>query len=240
VYKFDNLIKSLTTMKKILLSTVFALLFVANVHGKPPAYGGMTDTNTTSETKKFGVKFKPHFSRFIWKNDVAKNILLRPSFDVFGEYSLSDGVGLQLSLGYSGQGQGMEIGELDGEKIELREFFNYVMLSVMPRFYPGSDRQFCFFIGPRVGWLASAKALVLIDGKKKEEGNLLGEGQELFKRFDGGILLGLDYEFDAGILLGGDCNIGITNLLKKESENNSVRTFSGGITLGYNFAKLLN
>jgi len=233
-------------MKKILLSTVFALLFVANVHANPPAYGRMTGTNTTSETKKFGVKFEPHSSYLISKNDEnsIKNNLGRLSFDVFGEYSLSDRVGLQLSLGYSGQGAALKV-KLGRIRFENKTLLNGVMLSVMSRFYPGIDRQFCFFIGPRFIWWTSGKMLGFVDGKKSP---LLVDGKEVeeldmlrvYKRVDAGIILGLDYEFDAGILLGLNSNVGIKNLEKEDLGDYGCKTFSAGIILGYNFAKLFN
>jgi hypothetical protein len=157
-------------------------------------------------------------------------------------------------LGYSRQGYSIIMpsnqGVLTGttQKVQVNTYLNYIMLSVVPRFYPGIDRQFCLFVGPSFSWLASAERQVsrFIDGKKEGDTkklDLLGDEwpkEAQPKRLDVGILLGLDYEFGTGIILGFEGNVGMKNTLKKQKNdsNSYIKNLSVSITLGYNFAKL--
>jgi len=115
------------------------------------------------------------------------------------------------------------------------------MLTAIPRFYMDESRQFCFFIGPRLNWLVSAKYQIYENGEKRgDEIDFLDEKmpeEQKFKRINFGMLLGIDYELDNGILLGSESNIGFMSITK--SDDTSTVPISTGFTLGYNFAKLL-
>lgn len=231
-------------MKSVLLSsTVLTLLFFTSAYGKKQEYRHSKPTQDTGQMK-FGITPKLNIATISADDESMQKTIghvVMPSFDLFGEYALNDTVGVQLSLGYSGQGSAVG-GKGGADKIKMDIYLHYIMLSAMPRFYPGSDRQFCLFVGPRISWLASAKRQRFVNGKKVgKEIDFLGDKvleKNKPKRVDWGVLFGLDYESDAGIILGVDWNIGITNILKDES--NKLRTFSTGLTLGYNFAKLFN
>jgi Outer membrane protein beta-barrel domain len=227
--------------KLLLHGMLLASLCATNVYGATRAYGRSRSTQDTGQIK-FGTKGKLNFASVVSDAPLKRcESLMRYSFDLFGEYALNNKVGLQLSLGYSGQGTG-EKASLALKSPKIETYLHYIMLSAVPRFYQGSDRQYCLFIGPSVSWLASARGQVF-EGRTKagEEIDLLGdemseEGKP--KRINWGILFGLDYELDAGIIAGIDWHVGLTRLF--EDEYVSTRTYSLGFTLGYNFAKLFN
>lgn len=226
--------------KLLLYGMLLASLLSTNVYGATEAPEHSRSTQDT-EQMKLGIKFKLHTASFLADEleYIRCESITRYSFDVFREYALNKAVGLQLSLGYSGQG--VKFPEVWPRK-RSEHYLHYVMLSVVPRFYQGSERQLCLFIGSRVSWLASARAQ-LFGGRTNlgEEVDLLGDKVPeamKYKRVDWGVLFGLDYEFDAGLILGFDCNVGITNIFEDESKNFS--NVSAGCTLGYNFTKLFN
>jgi Outer membrane protein beta-barrel domain len=228
--------------KLLVHGMLLASLCATNVYGATGSYEPSSNTQDTRQIK-FGTKCKLHSASFV--SDEPQHaqfqFITRYSFDLFGEYAFNTVVGLQLSLGYSGQGM-KKTSSLARKSPKIETYFHYIMLSAIPRFYQGSDQQFCLFIGPRVSWLASAR-VQLFEGRTKVGGevDVLGDKvpeEHKPKRVDWGILCGLDYESDAGIIVGLDCNIGITNLF--EDESTLIRIMSLGVTLGYNFAKLFN
>lgn len=220
-------------MKKLFLLNVLLtpLLFAANV------YGSIIDGASDPQEVKFGLKLKLQGSDMIYQGkDEGDTPLFRPSLDLFGEYELNDAVGLRLALGYSGQGNKTQV---SGPKDKVAVYLNYVMLSAIPRFYLGSARQFSLFIGPRVGWLTSAKAQRFVSEKKQgPEVDSLKKGAP-FKRINWGVIWGADYEFESGFILGTEGNLGLTSLFKGGEPEDRELIFSGGVTLGYNFAKLI-
>lgn len=214
-------------MKKSLMLISLLVLSAATGYAKSESGYG---------TLKFGGKLKVHGMNFLTVSQKNDMFLVRPipSWGFFGEYGISDIIGLQASLEYSAQGNKLYHNRANREKKHFEDKnvnINYCMLTMICRFYLEEERKFCVFIGPRLSYLVSANAITFHDGKKTE---LKGPP---FKRFDWGMLLGLDYEFDNGILFGFDTNIGFSEIAKKKTRHRE-RTFSFGFTGGYNFAKL--
>ena len=237
-----NFLTHMKTRKKLLLGTLFMLFFVVNVYGETQR--SVPHEGTLGlEGIKFGCKLKYQHAALLCLD--AKNnkeslpeVLFRPSFDLFGEYLLSNVVGVQLSLGYSGQGGETKKDNGGGDPSEI--YLNYMMLSAVVRCYPGSSRQFCFFVGYWAGRLASAKSRVLVDGQKKgrESNLLLGSSTDELRcrRTNQGVLLGVDYEFNPGVVLGFYYNLGGTAF--NQSQRTKLLNLSCGVDIGYNFAKL--
>lgn len=189
-------------------------------------------------TLKFGAKLKVHGMNFLTKSQTNDMFLVRPipSWGFFGEYGIIDIIGLQASLEYSAQGNKLYHNRDNREKKSLEDKnlnINYCMLTMICRFYLEEERKLCIFIGPRLSYLISANEVNYCNGEKTES-----KGKKTLRRFDWGMLLGLDYELENGILFGFDTNLGLSEITKKESSH-SERTFSFGFTGGYNFAKLL-
>ncbi|MCU0318372.1 MAG: hypothetical protein MUC61_03510 [Amoebophilaceae bacterium] len=231
--------------KKLLISALFMLFFFVNVHGKTQRsrlFGGIWRLEL--ERIKLGCKFKYQDAGILLLNlekqeAISSKLLSRPSFDLFGEYLPDDALGVQLSLGYSGHG-----GELPGMRHDCDGFrisLEYIMLSAVLRYYPGSSRQLCVFAGYWGSWLAYAEGQHVVDGQEKREAvNLLRLRNASWlrcKKTDRGVLFGLDYELDFGVIAGCYYNLGRERF--NESGPLAFFNYSLGFTLGYNFAKLL-
>lgn len=229
-------------MKKLLSFTTALLLSVNIVYGQSNAkYDGL----------KFGVKLKPHFARVTREKDSASISIpsaFRPSGGFFGEYTFSNAIKGQAALEYSGQGyRADQTLYSDGSYEQVLVGCHYVVLTVMPRFYPQKDQQLGFFIGPRIGWMIAANERTYEYDKtggqtSKEETNLLikdDSDKEIIPRISGGILLGLDYEFTNGLLLGFESYIGLTSMRNyNDLPDTKEYPLSYGVTLGYSLAKL--
>lgn len=223
-------------MKKLLSATLLVILSATTVYGQP---------DTKKNNLKFGVKAKPHFAYLCFHNMVGHRAFFPSTFKfsagLFGEHTFSDMLGGQIALEYSGKGTK----DPEAENSYCIISLDYIMLAVMPRFYMGEDRRFCLFIGPQISWLTAAKGQKYKASGEKD-GDIIDYLKEKHKELCGkkivfGMLLGLDYEFDNGILLGYEQNIGLTGINKSESEkgvSQKIYTYSAGVTLGYNFAKL--
>jgi opacity protein-like surface antigen len=174
-------------------------------------------------------------------------------FDLYGEYALTDSLGVDLTLMYTQKGAKYTntISSTGSTGSTGPDFsYNYIALASSLRMYPGQDRQFCIFLGPYIGYLVSAKE------QWYEDDEAIGDPEDLLdesspedlrpNRFDFGAVFGIDYEFDSGVLLGGYCagDLGFSNIRKEDknisekskqltAQNASLRAF-----IGYNFAKL--
>jgi len=231
-------------MKKILLSTVFALLFVANVHGKPPAYGRMTGTSTSDLEK---IKFGVHLYSILFGHKVG----------AFVEYKIREAVGLQTGLLYFNDFYGMQGLEGNSDK---KVIVNPGHLSVplIARFYPGEGRQFCMFAGLQINYLVGGDLIYADEDKKGKviESILLPFSKDsssgskkkykikdtsahglTISNWGSHALVGFDYESLGGFQLGLECGFGLSNLAKCKE---TLLNWTFKPTLGYNFAKLLN
>jgi len=247
-------------MKKIfLLSVLLAVSVVSNSHGKSSHYRKGRDL----EKVKFGVRGGWNIAgwetnkasrRSIAPRDVSMDLKSGGRWDLYGEYGLTDAFGVQLALIYAPKGSKYTLNHVefrDDYTLE-RAFsfdFDYISLSPSLRMYPGKDRQFCIFLGCSFAVLVRAKLQAL------EDDEAIGDSIDLLseeipeegrpKRFDVGIIYGLDYEFDNGILLGYCVDWGLTNVWPKrknvkksqqpKAENRTVQLW-----IGYNFAKLFH
>ena len=231
-------------MKKNLLSTVLALLFVANVHGKPPAYERMTDTSTSdSENIKFGIHLH--------------SIILGHKLGGFVEYKIHEAVGLQTGLLYFNDSyimEGVEGSVGENARVSPAHF----SVPLIARFYPGEGRQFCMFAGLQVNYLLGGSLMYL--GKDKEGEEIKSMLSPLSKESSSNsknkykikdksahgvtisnwgshLLVGFDYESLGGFQIGLEYGLGLSSLAKCEE---TMFNWTLKPTLGYNFAKLLN
>jgi len=238
--------------KKLLLSVLLTLLIAGHVQAKVKRY--KRKSVRYLEQIKFGVQYRGNIVLLRESDPEEDNLVhepsYRPAFDLFGEYALFNEMGVQFSLGYSGQGKRLKSTDrrrTGNRSYKARLYLHYFMFAAVPRFYPGNDRQFCLFIGPRISWLAAAKLQAVIDGAKQRkldllasESNGIGGTRGGLKRIDWGIVFGLDYESKNGIIIGLHYNTGLTHIFQEQRGENQVCTFSMGGTLGYNFTKLFS
>ena len=247
-------------MKRLfLLSALLIVSFAANSHGKSSHYG----KGHNLEKVKFGVRGGLNIVG--WETNKAFRESLGGVYmdlrsgvycNLYGEYGLTDAFGVQLALMYTEKGSkfrfnNVRLYHLDDHMVEraLRFDFDYISLSPSLRMYTGKDRQFCIFLGCSFAVLVRAKAQVW------EDDEAIGDSTDFLskkipeegrpKRFDMGIIYGLDYEFDTGILLGFSVDSGFTQIFKrlksvKESQQPKVENRTVQLWIGYNFAKLFH
>lgn len=116
----------------------------------------------------------------------------------------------------------------------------------MPRFYLGEDQKLSISVGPVLNYISAARLKYSMKKpnqvEQSGERNLLDKGlseEEKIHQLGWGIVMGLDYEFDSGVTLGCAYNVGLSNILPQQLHPISAKKFSGGLTLGFNMAKLL-
>ena len=215
-------------LKPSLLLGILLALAVTTAHARPARNRRGARNKHIHVPIKFGAKvgYCGAFLHSRTLRNIEDHILLRPRFDLYGEYELNDTLGVQLSLMYLGQGVKDPYAKL---------YLDYILCSPSLRWYPGSDRQLCLFLGPQLSYLMSAKE---VQSSSNNSINLLQDSDsEQRRRIDAGLLFGLDYEFDIKLLLGVSWNVGFISIVK--NSNLSLTNFSGSWYLGYNFAPLL-
>ena len=208
-------------MKKILLLINCLLLALGSmVYAKAPAARAKYKGSSNNMEQ---IKFGPQ---------VGGLGILSDKVGFFGEYALTEKLGMQADLLY---------------------FTNtYYIDSIDISMYPGSDRQFCWLIGTHLGYLIRGKF------KFSDENNLdpinntekfknvfqeIGftnlkdvEEQDKIRKFQFGIVVGFDYEFGFGLILGLTYTKDLIDIIKSEK---SFYNWTLQPTLGYNFGKLL-
>lgn len=170
---------------------------------------------------------------------------------VFGEYAISDTLGVQVSLGYLTNGYSLEsiqAGPYIGKNAAV--VLGYINLPIILRAYPGEERQFCWLGGLRIGYVANAN--FILGNKSYFEiilDELIGESegtqvdikdiaeQDKISRFQVGVVAGFDYEFKMGLTLG--FAIG-KDFIKVLQAKDSSFNWTSGLSLGYNFGRFLD
>jgi hypothetical protein len=248
------------TQRKMICGALVALLFVANVYGAPREYDGAEDAPKLSDKMKFGVGAG---LGWVGGNSLVleKPYLSLCSFsDFFGEYKINDRIGVRLSLRpTSCVASEIPTGE---ESVASSEERGCLKIAPTLRVYMGTNKKFCFFLGPQVGYLRNAKFKKAgHDGKNKvldyfveEDLEEMGFGGRKINHWALGLKWGWDYECNNGLIIGGLLTIewggkGSDAASKKGSSGSSSSgeslslSFLRGVEifyLGYNFAKLFN
>lgn len=233
-------------IKKNLFGIVLVLLLVTDVYGAK----SFLDQNKM----KYGVVLKPHLSGIDTLSFVDSTVFA-PAIEFFEEFRLSSVVGLRVSLEYAYRGGQVFVDEESsiGQKMpdglvprlgRAKALFRTeeVQLAATPRFYLGGDEEFSIFVGPYLSRIRAAKLQLSLNNQVTDTDLLAEENgkDETISRLDYGIVMGLDYEFDSGVTLGCSYSVGLKNILPKIMSPVSAKKFSGGLILGYNFAKLFN
>ncbi|WP_339044055.1 outer membrane beta-barrel protein [Cardinium endosymbiont of Tipula unca] len=141
------------------------------------------------------------------------------SATLFFEYKFTELFGLRTGVGYSRAV--LESIKDDKKASTTVDKFRLSRLSIpiVARFYPGDERKFSVYAGPRLGWIRDGKKLL----NTAEEGCSVIESKgkdidDAEKGFYLSVDFGFDYETDCGIFLGME---GL------------------GFAIGYNFGSLL-
>lgn len=235
---------------------MFVLLSVQHVHGVPIKHEDHTENTPKLANKiKFGLGvglgvsiLNPSGKSEGNISEDSSSVEGKVSFPVegYGEY-LFDSVGLRLSLKHASKGT-REKDKILENYIERTMALNYFMVAPMLRWYPGKAKQFCIFIGPRLGYLYSAKYKEKVKGRETLNVNLLKNSLQdaKMRRWDWSITFGWDYETKKGFIWGAlfSADVSLSKILKfeksQEGEEVNFRNLYGQVLyIGYNFAKLL-
>jgi hypothetical protein len=198
------------TQKKIVCSALFALLFVTNVYGAPEGYDYAEDAPKLSDKMKFGLG--------VGLGSGAKSIFLGGSTqslyvyaDFFGEYKINNSIGVRLSLQRTTQiNVRPNVSKIMPPGEAYSEEQGYCKIAPTLRVYVGTNKKFCFFLGPQVGFLLSSglkyqnyygkeKVLEILVEKNLESTGLKGHK---LNRVAYGVKFGWDYESENGFIIG--------------------------------------
>ena len=202
-------------IRKILLLVSCLLLVSAQVWAAP-------GRKKRSAHQVGTIKFGPH-------GGIGREL----SAGVFGEYALNNNLGVQVSMGYGIQQYGVAASDSVQKAIydasKLGYSVEYIHSPIVLRVYQGEDRQFCWQIGARVGYLTNAHFVI----NQTPLQDILEKG-EITSRFQVGIIGGVDYEFKMGLMLGLMMSQDLINIAEQISLD-----FNSKLSLGYNFGRFL-
>ena len=172
---------------------------------------------------KYGAKAGLNFANLTGDVEDAS---MKIGFNVggFAEIKVSDKFSVQPELLYSTQGAKSEE-SFEGETIESEWNLSYLNIPIMAKYYV--SEKFSLEAGPQIGFLLGSKVKVEsieVDFKDNTES------------IDFGLNIGTAYDFTENLFAGLRYNIGLSNVAKTESGddtkiNNSVISLS----LGYRF-----
>lgn len=217
-------------MKTTLLSISFLYL----------ALGSVVCAKEPATSLQEQIKFGPHGGINI----------LSSSWGIFGEYKPNESLGLQTAILYSKNIYTLLSTAVSNGEAAIVET-SYISLPLILRAYPGSDRQFCLFMGAKIGYVLRGNFIfesnIVIKEKEKDIVKLAEDikngitislkdinEQNKVNRFLLGITLGLDYEFKFGLILGLNFTKELIDVI--ESKYSSLN-WSLQPTLGFNFGK---
>lgn len=207
-------------MKKVILSAIAIMVF------------GFVK----AQEVKFGIKTGLNLSN--WTGD-TRGTNLKSIFGInaggFAEIKVSDQFAIQPEILYSTQGtKSKNYGAyIDGRyyKGDIKMDLSYVNIPVMFKY--STDGKSFMEAGPQIGFLTSAKARTKLDGYSETvEQNV----KEIFKALDFGLNIGVGYNFSQHLLASLGYNIGLANIAKTESgDDTKIHNSVFSLSMGYKF-----
>lgn len=192
-------------MKKVLLSAFAVFAFVA-----------------ATNAQDFGVKVGTNFANVGGDDVEDTDSKFNFTFGLFGEFMLSDKIGLQPELEFSGQGFKYDV-EDGGVTVEYKQKLGYINIPVLANVYLGEN----FFIqaGPYLGILTSAKQSVSGTLSLTDEDN-----KDDFQSTDFGAKVGIGAnagKFNFGVRY----QLGLSDIVEDASVKNRVLQFAVGFKI---------
>jgi hypothetical protein len=185
---------------------------------------------------KFGIKGGLNLSS--WAGD-TKGLNLRPRFGVnvgsFAEIRLTEQFAIQPEVLYATQGTkfknvGATIYGTDYIG-DIKWNLSYINIPVMFK-YSGDGKSF-IEAGPQIGFLTSAKAITKLTRYSQTVDQ---DVKEMFESLDFGFVVGVGLNITKHLLTDLRYNIGLSNIIKTESDDNTkIRNSVLSLSLGYKF-----
>jgi len=179
-------------MKKITLTTIFALLVAMGVSAQNliGIKGGFNSAveygeNEYGKSGSTGARIGLHFGFFL-------------------ESPIGNKVDIQPELVYSMQGA-------DGDG--STDKFDYINFPLIFKIYVNQPRSFSIDVGPQVGYLLSAKIV---------KGSITRDIMSEMNRLDAALCVGISYKINDNFHLGLRYNVGLTKLVDRLENRNGV------------------
>lgn len=205
-------------MKKIILSILAVFVF------------GFSNAQKT----KFGIKGGMNIANQVFSGDGAPvpSSIVGVNVGAFVEVKIAPKLFLQPEVLFSSQGSSFKISLTDfglDEDVEATFKLSYINVPVLFKYY--AAEKFSLEAGPQIGFLQNSKAEVKVSGQSNSE-NTNSE----FKTVDFGFNLGAGYDFTKQLSAGVRYNLGLSNIAKTDSGDNTVIKNSVlSISLSYKF-----
>jgi opacity protein-like surface antigen len=192
-------------MKKIILSSLFVLA-VSFTYAQKAQFGikgGLNSSNFSGDTE--GIDFKSR---------IGFNL------GAFAAIKLSEKITLQPEILYSTQGaKAVNVSALYDDIIytgDVKFNLSYINVPVMIKYYVAD--KFNLEAGPQIGFLTSAKTSTKLDGSSQSVDE---DVKDSFESVDFGLNFGAGYDFTKNFSAGIRYNLGLANIAKTESGDNS-------------------
>lgn len=205
-------------MKKIILTVVVVFAF----------------SFANAQETKFGVKGGLNVANQNYSGDDAPSPSSIIGFHIGGfvEIKIADKFSIQPELLYSAQGSkfNLEVPYEGGIYSTENTFkLSYINIPVMFKYYVAE--KFSLEAGPQIGFLVDSKLKTNVIGQSVSQ-----DAKDLFESVDFGFNLGVGYDFTKKISAGIRYNLGLTNVMKTESGDNSeAKNSVFSLSVGYKF-----
>ncbi|WP_310381881.1 porin family protein [Flavobacterium sp.] len=205
-------------MKKIILSAIaiFTIGFV------------------NAQKAQFGVKGGLNLAVILGDTD-GVDFQSKAGYHVGGfvDIKVSDKISIQPELLYSTQGASVKDFEVELNNTlysaDVNFNLSYINIPVMLKYY--AAEKFNLEVGPQIGFLTAAKIVAKVNGNEGEE-----DAKDIFESVDFGLNLGAGYDFTKKISAGVRYNVGLSNIEKTESGDDSkIKNSVFSLSLGYKF-----
>lgn len=189
---------------------------------------------TYAQKAQFGIKGGLNVANQNYSGDGAPSPSSIIGFNVggFTEFKMSEKFSIQPELLYSTQGSKMNmVVNYDGTDYETENTFklSYINIPVMFKYY--ATNKFSLEAGPQIGFLVDSKLKTDVLGQSVTQ-----DAKNIFESIDFGLNLGAGYYFTEKFSAGVRYNLGLSNVLKTESGDDSkIKNSVFSLSVGYKF-----
>lgn len=187
-----------------------------------------------AQKAEFGIKGGLNVANQNYSGDGAPSPSSIIGFQIGGfvEVKIAEKISIQPELLYSTQGSKFNmVVNNDGTDYDTENTFklSYINIPVMFKYY--ATNKFSLEAGPQIGFLVDSKLKTDVLGQSVTQ-----DAKNLFESIDFGLNIGANYDFTKKISAGVRYNLGLTNVMKTESGDNSeVKNSVFSLSLGYKF-----
>ncbi|RYE28522.1 MAG: PorT family protein [Sphingobacteriaceae bacterium] len=201
-------------MKKIKLYLLsLSMLFAANLFAQNSKTGGIM----------YGIKAGINIANIAIKpNDatVSQNSLIGLNAGVFATIPVAERFAIQPEVLYSGLGT-----KASGDGQEVKIKLDYITVPILAK-YKVIGTGLGIYIGPQVGYILSSKI---------KAAGVSVDIDDSFKKADFSGIGGVDYALPFGLSLSARYQLGLVNIAKEASEDESAKNNAVTLSVGFSF-----